>query len=174
MRTVFISGAWFSAALLIGAMAGCGTPSNSLPPPTSPAAPAKSASSPAPVRVTLASEQVRLAELFRGTPVVFAMQSDGGLRVSVPLQYSFDRGSVVVKPPLAAVLDRLARSQLNQTTRLRLTAAADAGPPDPGLVQGRVQSTRDHLAGRGIAQSRMTLAGVARTAGVDIVVVDVP
>src|SRR5690348_812753 len=62
-------------------------------------------------RPTLSEEQRRLADLFRGTPVVFAMQPDGSMRVSVPLRYSFDPGRFAVKPPLGAVLDRVAKSQ---------------------------------------------------------------
>src|SRR5437899_7062291 len=77
-------------------------------------------------KVTLLSEQRRLADLFRGTPVVFAMQPDGSLRVGVPLKYSFDDGQTVVKPPLAAVLDRVARSQRTQKTRLHVAAPTDA------------------------------------------------
>ena len=52
-------------------------------------------------RAALEAEQERLAGLFEGTPVVFAMQPDGSLRVAVPLRYSFDPGRHAVKPPLA-------------------------------------------------------------------------
>jgi len=161
---------WFGSAVVAGLMAGCGSVSGPAPA----AVPGSVASSPGPARVTLASEQVRLAELFRGTPVVIAMQSDGGLRVVVPLQYSFDPASAVIKPPLGAVLDRLARSQHNEATRLRLRAASDAGAADPALSRGRAERTRDYLVARGIAASRITLAGTAKTEGVEIVVAETP
>ncbi len=131
---------------------------------------------PAPARQTLASEQRRLTELFRGTPVAFAMQADGALRVTVPLQFCFDRAGVVVKPPLAAVLDRLAKSQRDQSTRLRVAAA-----PDPGKAAGaealakrRADTARDYLEAQGIKANRLAMASLAQVAGagVEILVID--
>lgn len=163
--------ALFTGALLIGAVAGCAT---SPKPATTPSAPATSAApGAAPVRVTLASEQLRLSALFRGTPVVFAMQSDGGLRVVVPLRHCFDPAGVAVKPPLAAVLDRVATSQRNETTLLRVSAAADPGATDAALARGRAQSTRDYLVAHGIKATRLTVTGATHTEGVQIVVAEV-
>ena len=79
-------------AVLLAVLAGCGSQ-----PTVREAVPGQVAPAP---RATLAAEQRRLAELFRGTPVVFAMQNDGSLRVTVPLEFSFDRGRHAVKPPL--------------------------------------------------------------------------
>lgn len=124
---------------------------------------------PAP-RVTLASEQVRLAELFRGTPVSFTMQQDGSLRATVPRRFSFDAGGIKVKPPLAAVLDRLAKSQLPSTTRLRVSAPADPETRGPALARDRALSVRDYLMGQGIAPTRLQANGVAQTDQVEIVV----
>ena len=67
---------------------------------TSPGGPRGTDSAPMP-KATLESEQRRLAELFRGTPVVFEMQRDGSLRIVVPMAFAFDKGRSVVKPPLA-------------------------------------------------------------------------
>ena len=111
------------------------------------------------------------------------MQADGVLRVTVPLQFCFDRAAAVVKPPLAAVLDRLAKSQRDQPTRLRVAAA-----PDPGkgtgadaLARGRADTVRDYLGAQGIKANRLTVAnlaqaagaGAATAAGVEILVADV-
>ena len=159
---------WFGSVVVAGLMAGCGSVSGPAPA----AVPGSAASSPGPAHVTLASEQVRLSELFRGTPVVIAMQSDGGLRVAVPLQFSFDPASTVVKPPLGAVLDRLARSQLTETTRMRLRVSSDAGAANPALSRGRAERARDYLVAHGIAASRITLAGNAKAEGVEIVVAE--
>src|SRR5262245_53712881 len=111
-------------------LGGCATqtPTASVPPGgVAPSVPG--AASPAPPRAapqpTLAAEQKRLAALFDGTPVVFAMQGDGSLRVEVPLRYSFDAGSSTVKPPLAAVLERIARSQRRAGSRLLVVAPGD-------------------------------------------------
>ena len=164
------------AAVLIAALAACRTPPPPPPPPstaaTAPvplvtAVPPAAAPAPAPARQTLASEQRRFSELFRGTPVAFTMQADGALRVTVPLQFCFDRAAVVVKPPLAAVLDRLAKSQRDQGTRLRVAAA-----PDPGkgagaaaLAQRRADTVRDYLQAQGIKANRLTVASLAQIAG---------
>ena len=166
--------ALFNSALLAAALAGCGTRPAPAPTRAASAAPGPAASAPSPARPTLASEQRRLAELFRGTPVVFAMQPDGRLRVAVPLRYCFDRGGVAVKPPLAAVLDRVATSQRDATTRLRVAAAADPGAADQGLARDRAQSTSDYLVARGIRVARLTVAGVAQVDGVEILVAEAP
>ena len=167
------------AAVLIAALAACRTPPASTPStqvpstapsPVSPGPAAAPVPMPAPApaqpRQTLASEQRRLAELFRGTPVVFAMQADGALRVTVPLQYCFDRAAVVVKPPLAAVLDRLAKSQRDQGTRLRVAAAPD--PDKDGaeaLARRRADSARDYLEAQGIKANRLMAASLTRVTG---------
>jgi outer membrane protein OmpA-like peptidoglycan-associated protein len=121
---------------------------------------------------TLVAEQRRLADLFRGTPVVFAMQPDGSLRVGVPLKYSFDDGQTAVKPPLAAVLDRVARSQRAQKTRLRVAAPADAKAGNPQLARERAASTRDYLVAHGVRVTR--IAGLAPThnGNVEIIVAE--
>ena len=176
--------AMITGGLLVGALgvlAGCGStpkPGATAPPTaasaasTASASPSGSARSAAPQRVTLASEQLRLSELFRGTPVVFAMQSDGGLRVVVPLRYCFEPGSAAVKPPLAAVLDRLAKSQLNEATRLRVAAAGDAGATAAALARSRAQGTIDYLAAQGIKPARSTAYAATRVEGVEIVVAE--
>ena len=109
-------------------------------------------------RPTLADEQRRLADLFRGTPVVFEMQRDGSMRVSVPLRYSFDPGRYAVKPPLGAVLDRVARSQRAEATHFAVTAPAD--PSSKGLMLGteRASSTRDYMVARGVHATRFSIA----------------
>ena len=153
----------FTTALLLGLLTGCATqapiPATSAPAPS--AAPA-----PAPAHPTLAAEQRRLAALFRGTPVVFEMQPDGSLRVAVPLHFCFDRGAGIVKPPLAAVLDHVARSQRHEATRLRVAAAPDPGSRGNALARDRAESARDYLAARGISAFRLSIAGASAGAGV--------
>ena len=174
-----LTGASLAGAL--GVLAGCGSmPKPGAMPPPMPASAATavpapvggSLRNPAPLRVTLASEQLRLSALFRGTPVVFAMQSDGGLRAVVPLRYCFEPGSATVKPPLAAVLDRLAKGQLNQPTRLRVAAAGDAGASAPALARSRTQGVIDYLAAHGIKPSRTTAYAATRIEGVEVVVAE--
>ena len=96
------------------------------------------------VRAPLALEQIRLAELFRGTPVAFTLQQDGSLRATVPRQFSFDVGAIKVKPPLAAVLDRLARSQFQSTSRMRVIAPSDPDSRGGNLRAHHVQPFAKH------------------------------
>lgn len=174
--------------LLLGLLAGCAsnkpapTPSPvpaAAPAAQTPAAPAgsavapgaaASAPTPAQVRASLVAEQRRLSELFRGTPVVFTLQADGSLKVDVPLGFCFDKGAMVVKPPLAAVLDRLARGQRNEPTRMRVAAALDAGNANQNLARDRAASARDYMVARGIVATRVTLAAAAQGEGIEIVV----
>jgi outer membrane protein OmpA-like peptidoglycan-associated protein len=172
----------FTAALLAG-LAGCASKSTAPAPaapagapsaaaPTSPVTSAAPASTPVPPRPSLVAEQKRLAELFKGTPVVFSMQADGSMKVDVPLSFCFDRGTFVVKPPLAAVLDRLARSQRGDTTKLRVSAAGDTATSNPNLARDRAASARDYMVARGVLATRVVLASGAPGEGVEIVVSD--
>ena len=154
----------FVAALLIGLLGACGTPRPSAPGPLPPAPAA-----PTP-RATLAAEQIRLAGLFRGTPVVFAMQQDGSLRATVPRRFGFDAGASKIMPPLAAVLDRLAKSQLQTSSRMRVSAPSDPETRSPTLARDRELSVRDHLTRQGSEATRLQASGVAQTEQVEIVV----
>lgn len=147
-----------------------------MPPPDSSTAPSSSAPVPpaasAP-RANLALEQVRLAELFRGTPVIFSMQQDGSLRATVPRRFSFDAGAAQVKPPLAAVLDRLAKSQSQTNSRLRVSAPADPEPRSPQtLSRDRASAVRERLVGQGIVATRLQISSVVQSEQVEIVVSD--
>lgn len=153
-----------TTAPLIAVLAACGT----RPAPAGPAFPAQS---PPP---SLGSEQRRLAALFEGTPVVFAMQRDGSLRVTVPLRYCFDRDQARVKRPLGAVLDRLARSQAATESTLRVATPSDPGARGLELARERALATRDYLMGQRLAAARLQVAGMSRTEGIEIVVVDPP
>ncbi|HEY9068515.1 MAG TPA: hypothetical protein VIO33_26250 [Burkholderiaceae bacterium] len=167
------------AALLLAVVAGCATrapaPGGAAPPAGAPS-PGAPAPAPAPSRPppqpTLAAEQKRLAALFDGTPVVFTMQSDGSLRVEVPLRFAFDAGSSTVKPPLAAVLDRLARSQRGASSRLLVVAPGDKRGKGITLATERAGSARDYMVGHGIAATRFAVSGVIEPDLVRIVVSD--
>ncbi len=144
------------------------TPANALPLPEPAAAPAASAPPP---RANLATEALRLSDLFRGTPVVFATQQDGSLRATVPRKFSFDAGSTRVKPPLAAVLDRIAKSQAQTTNLIRVAAPADADAKVATLARDRATSVRDYLVSQGIAVGRLQSGAASHpTDGVEVVV----
>lgn len=105
---------------------------------------------------TLAVERQWLAAWFKGTPVVIAQRSNGGLIVEVPREFCFEPGQEVVKPALAAVLDKVAKS-------MRRTAVAElhliAAPGDLGgaanLGTRRATRVYDFLRARGLPESRL-------------------
>ena len=111
-------------------------------------APAEVVLPPAPpvVAPQLAAEQRWLVDLFQGTPVLIAPGPLGELRVEVPLQYSFDKGRAAVKPPLAAVLDKLAAS-LGRLPRTLVQIAAPSAE--------RTEALRAGLLARGVASPRI-------------------
>ena len=136
-------------SVLLGA---CGTS------PTS-TAPAKGASAPKP---TLAQERRRIADLFEGTPVVLVIDSDGSLRAEVPLKFSFDAGRAVVKPPLGALLDRLAGSPATRGGSWVVAAPGDPKSKGNTLALERAASTRDYLVGRGADPLRFSVSALGQ------------
>ena len=94
----------------------------------------------------LAAEKHWLEELFRDTPVTVSAAADAGVRVEVPLKYAFDSGKDTVKPPLAAVLDKVAAS-LHRQPRAQLRVAAPAGV--------RAENVRQQMLKRGVPASRI-------------------
>lgn len=117
----------------------------------------------APVDPPLLAEQRWLTQWFVGTPVVIAMQGDGSLRVEVPLEFSFDTGSALIKPALAAVLDRVATSTRRVDGRLLIDAPADADATNAQrLALDRATSLRQHLVVRGVGPQHINDAPPAR------------
>jgi len=178
----------FAASAAIVLIAGCKTAPSSAPVAAGgSAAPSASGSQGSPRQPTpspatkaastkahLAIEKLRLAELFRGTPVLFALQPDGSMRVDVPLNFSFDAGKAVVKPPLAAVLDRVAAGQLQEVTQIVVRAPTDAAAKSATLLGERGASVHDYLVARGLAETRVIVSGSSGAAVVRLVVTDMP
>jgi outer membrane protein OmpA-like peptidoglycan-associated protein len=153
---------WFTVALL-GLLAGCGAPPTAVQ--REPAAPP-----PVATKTSLVAEKQRLATALQGTPAVLALQADDSLRVDMPLRSCFDRGRATVKPPLAKVLDRMAVSQRNETTRLLVTAPTDPGANALALAMQRAVTARDYLVERGLDASRFSVSAVAHNPTVKIVI----
>lgn len=176
MRPLCLSVAAVLSTLLVACASGPSAPIVRSTAPTraepAPSAPAASpATKAAATRANLAIEKLRLAELFRGTPVLFALQPDGSLRAEVPMRYSFDAGKAAVKAPLAAVLDHMATGQLTEITQLVVSAPGDAGAKNPALVAQRAANARDHLIGRGLPEGRVLVSSGPASGGVLRIVV---
>ena len=106
---------------------------------------------PAPIEV----ERRWLQAWFKDTPVQIALRGDDVLGVDVPREFSFDAGSSRIKPPLAAVLDKVAES-LRRQPQLRLQGLAAPGAgTDAVLAVPRAVQVRQHLRLRGVPEARL-------------------
>jgi outer membrane protein OmpA-like peptidoglycan-associated protein len=141
-----------AAALL--ALAGCAALRPAAPAGSVSAAPAPTAQQRAQIPEALAIERHWLLSYFRGTPVAIGQRSDGSLAIGVPQRYCFDAGKAQVKPPLAAVLDKVAESLHRRPFAVLLQIAAP-GSRDGALAIARANAVRDALSARGIAPSRL-------------------
>lgn len=171
MKTRVVLATLGGLALVAGCASGPKTPA--APQARGTATPAATAPAPAPApSVSLPAEQRRLADLFRGTPVVIEMQADGSMRVAVPLKFSFDKGRAAVKPPLAKVLDYVVPSLRGDNMRARVAAPLDTPKGAASLAQERATSTRDYLVAKGIPMTHFAALAPSQTDGVEIVVSD--
>lgn len=143
--------------VIAGLLVGCASaPPPSGRPPVSTTTPAPAAA-PEPVRRdALEAERRWLQQWFDGTPVVIAQPQREALAVEVPREFCFDAGRAEVKPPLKAVLDKLAQSLRRvPQARVQLVAApADAGG-DAALARQRATRVREHLRSRGVPADRL-------------------
>ena len=129
-----------AALLVLLVLAGCA----SAPRPGSPAAPAAARAS------SLPAERQWLQAWFQDTPVQIDQPGDDSLRIEVPREFSFDPGRNQLKPPLAAVLDKLAQS-LRRLPAARLQQLATPGDDSsPALARQRAEQVRAHLRSRGV------------------------
>lgn len=147
------------AALLV--LQGCSTlPEPTKPPvPPAPAPPVAAPSAPAARPATLAVERQWLQTWFEGTPVRIEQRSEWSFSIEVPRQFCFDAGRSELKPPLAAVLDKVAQSlQRKPALRLQLLAAPGDASVNAELAQQRAQSVRKHLLARGVSSEQMAAA----------------
>ena len=146
-----------AAAVLLVLQACSSTPTVPAGPPAAPAAPRAGTAADADRQAAaLAVERKWLQSWFQGTPVVIAQLGGAAVSVDVPLEFCFDAGGSKVKPPLAAVLDKVAESlRRHRQARLELLAAPrDAADGSPLALQ-RATQVRAHLMSRGVPAARL-------------------
>jgi len=95
----------------------------------------------------LAAEVNWMKQLFEGTPVAIVAEDGGAMRVDVPLSFSFDDKSNAPKPPLRAVMDKVA-----QTLARQPSAKVHVGTPGPAA---RTTAMRNYLMQRGVIGLRV-------------------
>lgn len=91
------------------------------------------------------------------------------MSVEVPREFSFDAGRSAVKPPLAAVLDKVAESlRRNGWARRPLVAApADSAGTSP-LAQQRAEQVRKYLISRRVPAARLRSPTATKAAAVQL------
>ena len=107
--------------------------------------------------------RVAMERATRGTNVEVSRTADNQLKVNVPNDVSFDTGSATIKPQMRSVLDPFAASLRDDpNTRISIIGHTDnTGSPavnNPLSVE-RARSVRDYLVDRGVAASRVEVAG---------------
>jgi hypothetical protein len=152
------------AALAAGCAVGpAKVPPATVPPPAAPAEPPRPGQAPPNV---LAAEVAWMKQLFDGTPVGIASEPDGSMRVDVPMTFSFDDKSNAPKPPLRAVMDKVAVSMARQaSTKVHLAS--------PGPV-ARGAAMRSYLQGRGVIGLRVVVLAPTQSDAVTLRVVPGP
>ena len=154
------------ALLALLALHGCASVA---PPAPAPSAAPKTDKPPAPRPAALAVERQWLQSWFAGTPVRIEQRSEAAFGIEVPREFCFDAGHSVVKPPLAAVLDKLAQSlQRKPELRAELLAAPGDGAGAPALAQQRADSLRKHLIARGVSSEQLAAPTVTAAAAVQM------
>jgi outer membrane protein OmpA-like peptidoglycan-associated protein len=138
-------------------------------------APAASADQHAAAAPSLAVERQWLQSWFKGTPVVIAQSSVNTVSIDVPREFCFDATQTKIKPPLAAVLNKLSES-LGRVPSARvavLAAPEDKGNAKP-LSQERGDQMRRQLLSRGVAAARIGTTTTATTSGVQLRITTTP
>ncbi len=83
-------------------------------------------------------------------------RSEAAFTIDVPRDYCFDAGRSTVKPPLAAVLDKLAQSlQRKPAARVELLAAPGDSAAASPLAQQRADSVRRYLIARSVSSAQL-------------------
>ncbi len=170
---------WLGLAVAMLVLHGCATtaPQHATPegppgatpaPPATPGSASKSAPAAAPRASALSIERQWLQSWFEGTPVRIVQQEADAMSVDVPLEFCFDAGKSKPKPPLAAVLDKVAQSLLRRPNlRLDSLAAPGDGPASP-LAQQRGNQVRAHLLARGVPARQLADPSVTAAAAVQL------
>jgi outer membrane protein OmpA-like peptidoglycan-associated protein len=99
----------------------------------------------------------------QGTGIAVNQTADNRIKVNIPADAGFDVGRSDIRPSLRNVLDKFAGSMNEHSvTSMQIVGHTDSTGTDAinnPLSVARAQSTRDYLAGRGVATQRMAIDG---------------
>jgi outer membrane protein OmpA-like peptidoglycan-associated protein len=102
-----------------------------------------------------------LARASQGTGVEVARTEDNRLKLNVPSDVSFDTARADIKPQMRPVLDEIGRN-LDPNVRVTIVGHTDSTGSDAindPLSRERALAVRDYLSARGVAPSRLSVAG---------------
>jgi outer membrane protein OmpA-like peptidoglycan-associated protein len=98
-----------------------------------------------------------------GTGVKVAKTSDNRLKLDIPSDISFDRGSAEIRPDFRLILDNFAQSLItNSGTQVTIIGHTDSSGTDAvnlPLSLNRAAKTRDYLVSRGVSTDRIKIDG---------------
>jgi outer membrane protein OmpA-like peptidoglycan-associated protein len=155
-----------SALLLVAMLALCGCAGVAPPAPVGQRA---AADQRAGVQAALDVERQWLQSWFQDTPVSIGQRSDHAVTVNVPREFCFDPGRNIVKPALAAVLDKVAESlRRRPLARLALLAAPGDAADTAPLAMQRALKVQSHLLSRGVPAARIAKPTTTSTAAVQL------
>lgn len=108
-------------------------------------------------------QKASMEQATRGTGVQVSQTADNQLKLDIPSDISFDSGRYEIKPNLRPILDRFATTlNQNPVTTVRIVGHTDSTGSDAvngPLSVNRASATRDYLAARGVASSRIAIDG---------------
>jgi outer membrane protein OmpA-like peptidoglycan-associated protein len=108
-------------------------------------------------------QKAAMEQATQGTGIGVTQTADNQLKLDIPSDLSFDSGRYDIKPALHAVLDRFATTlNQNPVTNVRIVGHTDNVGSDAvnnPLSVNRAAATRDYLASRGVASSRISIDG---------------
>lgn len=108
-------------------------------------------------------QKAAMEQATQGTGVAVTQTPDNRLKLEVPSDISFDVGRAAVKPNFAPILDKFAAS-LNQNPVTTVTIVGHTDNTGSDAINNplsieRADSTRDYLAARGVARTRIATDG---------------
>lgn len=108
-------------------------------------------------------QKAEMEQATAGTGIDVERTADNQIKVNIPSDAGFDVGRSAIKPQLGGVLDKFAQGMRDNTaTQIRIVGHTDSTGSDAinnPLSRERAASTRNYLAARGVASSRIAIDG---------------
>jgi outer membrane protein OmpA-like peptidoglycan-associated protein len=108
-------------------------------------------------------QKAQMEQATQGTGIAVQQTQDNQIKVQIPADAGFETGRASIRPQLASVLDKFAAGMKeNAATEIHVIGHTDSTGSDAinnPLSFERAAATRDYLAQRGVASSRIAIDG---------------